>query len=71
MSTTAVPAELAADRFLTVHEVAAAAGVSRATIYAEMNAGRIASVKVRYNRRIPLSSARAYLAGLSGSQETV
>ena len=66
MAVVAVPAELADVRLLTIAEVASAAKVGRTTIYEEIAAGRLKSVKVRNSRRIPLKSAKEYLAGLTG-----
>jgi excisionase family DNA binding protein len=56
----AAPAHDAPDRLLSVPEAAAAMGVGRTTVYAEMQAGRMRSVKVGRRRLIPASVVAEY-----------
>lgn len=47
---------------LGVDDAAAAVNISRSTLYAEMNAGRIVSKKVGKRRIIPVAALHAWLA---------
>lgn len=49
------------DTMLTVAEAAEAMGISRTTVYAEMDAGNLPFVKIRTSRRIKESDVANYL----------
>lgn len=59
--TEAATSPQAPDRLLSVPEAAAAMGVRRSLIYAEMGAGRLRSIKVGRRRVIPASAISDYL----------
>ncbi len=52
----------APDRLLDADEAGAVLGVSRTTVYQEMAAGRLQSIKVGRLRRIPSSAIARYIA---------
>lgn len=55
---------------LTVQDAAKYIGIGRTTLYRLMQEGAIASVRVGASRRIPLSSAHAFVDGLCESTTT-
>lgn len=62
----AVPAEAAPDapdRLLSLGEAAALLGIGRTRLYAELDAGRLRSLKVGRRRLVPSSAIAAYAAG--------
>ena len=68
-----VRAELAAQRatatpprLLSVSDAAAALGLSRASLYKELSAGRLRSVHVNRRRLVPASALAEYIVGLEG-----
>lgn len=67
-ATVEVPADLAGDRLVRVEEFARVAGIGRTTAYAELQAGRIRSVKIGGCRRIAIGEIRRYLASLTGGE---
>lgn len=58
----AVP-QAAPEQLLDVREAAAALGIGRTTVYGELEAGRLGSMKVGSRRKIPSSAIAAYIAG--------
>ena len=52
----------APERLLSIAEAAATLGVSRTCLYAEINVGRIHTIKARRRRLVPASSIAAYVA---------
>jgi len=66
----AISAEIAAaaatptapERLLDVDEAAALLGIKRTAAYGEIQAGRLASLKIGKLRRIPASAIAAYIA---------
>lgn len=50
-------------RFLTVGEIAQIARVSKMTVYREVHAGRLESVRIGRSFRIPEESVRRWLSG--------
>lgn len=52
----------APDRLLSVDETAAMLGIGRTAAYGELQAGRLASVKVGRRRLIPAGAIRSYIA---------
>lgn len=65
-----VPADLMGDRLLKVEEFAATVGISRTAAFAEVQAGRVRSVKIGARRRIPVAAVREYIAKLTGGELT-
>jgi excisionase family DNA binding protein len=51
------------DRLLDVKEAAAALGIGRSTIYQELDAGRLRSLKVGRRRLVPSSATTEYING--------
>ena len=47
---------------LSITDAAASAGVSRSLVYKEMAAGRLASIKIRRRRLIPLDALHKWLS---------
>ena len=60
----AVPA--APERLLDVDEAAAALGIGRTMVYAELDAGRLDSLKVGRRRLIATSAVARYIAERAG-----
>lgn len=58
----AAAAPPAPERLLDVDEAAAMLGIGRTTVYAELDAGRLASLKVGRRRLISASSVASYIA---------
>ena len=52
----------AAERLLDVNEAAALLGIGRTATYGELQAGRLASVKVGRRRLVPAGAIGAYVA---------
>jgi excisionase family DNA binding protein len=50
-------------RFLTIGEIARIARVSKMTVYREVHAGRLESVRIGRSFRIPEESVRRWLGG--------
>jgi excisionase family DNA binding protein len=50
-------------RFLTIGEIARIARVSKMTVYREVHAGRLDSVRIGRSFRIPEESVRRWLGG--------
>lgn len=55
---------LARDEFLTIEAVAENLKISRATVYALLGRGEIASVKIGRSRRIPRAALTRFKANL-------
>ena len=58
----AAPASPAPDRLLGVTEAADALGIGRSATYAELQAGRLRSVKVGRRRLIPAAALASFIA---------
>ena len=56
------PAPHAPDRLLSIEEAARLIGVSRASAYLELQAGRLRSLKVGRRRLVPTSAISHYIA---------
>lgn len=63
-----VPADLMGDRLLKVEEFAATVGISRTAAFAEVQSGRVRSVKIGARRRIPVAAVREYIGKLTGGE---
>ena len=52
----------APDRLLDISAASTALGLSRSTVYAELGAGRLRSLKIGRARRIPAQAIATYIA---------
>jgi excisionase family DNA binding protein len=57
-----VPA--APDRLMSVDEVAAILALGRSTVYGELQAGRLRSIKVGRRRLVPAAAIAEFIAGV-------
>jgi excisionase family DNA binding protein len=58
----AAPAADAPDRLLSINEAADALGIGRSTLYQEIDAGNLRSLKVGRRRLVPSSAIARYAA---------
>jgi excisionase family DNA binding protein len=56
--------EMLSDGLLTVHQTCKKLGITRQTVYAYMRKGKLPSVKVLDNWRVPVRAVNEILAGL-------
>lgn len=60
------PAASAADRLLSIREAADALGIGRSRLYAELDAGRVHSLKVGRRRLIPAFAVATFINDKAG-----
>ena len=59
----AAPAQDAPDRLLSIPQAAATLGITRSTLYVELGAGRLRSLKVGRRRLVPSGAIADYIRG--------